>query len=209
GVSVQDVVGDAVFEEEHESMVLVRDIEVYSLCEHHMLPFFGRAHVAYYPDGRILGLSARLFRISFTGELGFEVNVPAARGLAVCLRSPANSVAVSLGSGERCCPSIRAPHRSAIPTDGRLLADYSTQKLFMQAGKEARPVHQPRILQRLDVVVTHHIFNRQFANLLFYVLHAVTNICKFVVNTLVKYVGIGCSNVVITRICKRLQVVVQ
>jgi len=57
GVSVQDVVGDAVFEGEHESMVLVRDIEVYSLCEHHMLPFFGRVHIAYYPDGRILGLS--------------------------------------------------------------------------------------------------------------------------------------------------------
>jgi len=57
GVSVQDVVGEAVFEEAHDSMVLVRDIEVYSLCEHHMLPFFGRAHVAYYPDGRILGLS--------------------------------------------------------------------------------------------------------------------------------------------------------
>jgi len=54
---VQDVVGDAVFEGEHESMVLVRDIEVYSLCEHHMLPFFGRVHIAYYPDGRILGLS--------------------------------------------------------------------------------------------------------------------------------------------------------
>jgi GTP cyclohydrolase I len=56
-LSVADVVGDAVFEESHESMIMVRDIELYSLCEHHMLPFFGRAHVAYIPDGRIVGLS--------------------------------------------------------------------------------------------------------------------------------------------------------
>ncbi|MCZ6918020.1 MAG: GTP cyclohydrolase I FolE [Gemmatimonadetes bacterium] len=55
--SVADVVGDGVFEGKHESMVVVRDIEVYSLCEHHMLPFFGRAHIAYYPNGRIIGLS--------------------------------------------------------------------------------------------------------------------------------------------------------
>ncbi len=56
-LSVEDVVGDAVFEENHESMILVRDIELYSMCEHHMLPFFGRAHVAYIPAGRIIGLS--------------------------------------------------------------------------------------------------------------------------------------------------------
>jgi len=56
-MSVSDVVGHAVFEEPHHSMVLVRDIEVYSLCEHHMLPFFGKAHIAYYPDGKIVGLS--------------------------------------------------------------------------------------------------------------------------------------------------------
>jgi len=56
-MEVADVVGDAVFDETHENMVLIRDIEFYSLCEHHLLPFFGKAHIAYIPDGKILGLS--------------------------------------------------------------------------------------------------------------------------------------------------------
>jgi GTP cyclohydrolase IA len=56
-LSVEDAVGDAVFEETHQSMIMVRDIELYSMCEHHLLPFFGRAHVAYIADGKILGLS--------------------------------------------------------------------------------------------------------------------------------------------------------
>jgi GTP cyclohydrolase IA len=52
-----DAIGRGIFEERHDSMVLVKDIELYSLCEHHMLPFYGRAHVAYIPEGRIVGLS--------------------------------------------------------------------------------------------------------------------------------------------------------
>lgn len=55
--SVDDIVRGAIFEESHESMILVRDIELYSLCEHHLLPFFGKAHVAYLPNGKIIGLS--------------------------------------------------------------------------------------------------------------------------------------------------------
>ena len=56
-MTARDVIGDALFEVDSESMVMVRDIELYSLCEHHMLPFFGRAHIAYIPAGRIVGLS--------------------------------------------------------------------------------------------------------------------------------------------------------
>jgi GTP cyclohydrolase IA len=51
------VVNDAIFEVKYDEMVIVRDIEFYSMCEHHMLPFIGRAHVAYIPDGKVLGLS--------------------------------------------------------------------------------------------------------------------------------------------------------
>jgi GTP cyclohydrolase I len=56
-VDLKDAVGQGIFDDDHDNMIMVRDIELYSLCEHHLLPFFGKAHIAYIPNGRILGLS--------------------------------------------------------------------------------------------------------------------------------------------------------
>ena len=54
---IEDVMNEAVFNEKYDEMVLVKNIDFYSLCEHHMLPFYGKVHVAYIPDGKIIGLS--------------------------------------------------------------------------------------------------------------------------------------------------------
>ena len=99
GADVHEVVGDALFEAPHESMVMVRDIELYSMCEHHMLPFFGKAHIAYIPDGRIVGLSklprivdvfARRFQVQerLTEEIAQAVDeVLAPKGVGVVIEA--------------------------------------------------------------------------------------------------------------------------
>ncbi|QBN18522.1 GTP cyclohydrolase I FolE [Flavobacterium nackdongense] len=57
GVNPLEILKSALFTENHQQMIVVKDIEVYSMCEHHMLPFFGKAHIAYIPNGKIVGLS--------------------------------------------------------------------------------------------------------------------------------------------------------
>ena len=57
GLDSLEILKSAMFTEDHRQMIVVKDIEVYSMCEHHMLPFFGKAHVAYIPNGKIVGLS--------------------------------------------------------------------------------------------------------------------------------------------------------
>src|SRR5438046_9241169 len=83
-MSVADVIGDALYSERHENLVCVRDIEIYSLCEHHLLPFFGRAHVAYLPNGRLVGLS-KIPRVKI-GRASCRERVQGWEGGASCVK---------------------------------------------------------------------------------------------------------------------------
>ena len=74
--SVEGVVNNAIFESDNDEMILVRDIELYSLCEHHLLPFIGKCHVAYIPTGKVIGLS-KIARIvdMFAARLQIQENL--------------------------------------------------------------------------------------------------------------------------------------
>ena len=74
--NVEDVVNGAIFESDNDEMIIVKDIELYSLCEHHLLPFFGKCHVGYVPEGKVIGLSkiARIVDV-FAKRLQIQENL--------------------------------------------------------------------------------------------------------------------------------------
>lgn len=96
---VEQVVNNALFPSDSNDMVIVKDIELYSMCEHHMLPFFGRAHIGYIPDGKVLGLSkiARIVdmysrRLQIQEHLSSQIaetisSVTGAKGVAVIIEA--------------------------------------------------------------------------------------------------------------------------
>ena len=90
-----DVVGDALFDESYDELVLVRDIELYSLCEHHMLPFFGKAHIGYIPRGRVVGLS-KIPRLVEVFARRLQVQERLTRQIAECLDELLNPAGVGV-----------------------------------------------------------------------------------------------------------------
>ncbi|WP_439648877.1 GTP cyclohydrolase I FolE [Deinococcus betulae] len=136
--TLEDAVGDAVFAAEGSEMVIVKDIEFYSMCEHHMLPFYGRAHVAYIPDGKILGLSkfARIVDL-YSRRLQVQERITTQIADATeALLSP-KGVAVFM-EGVHLCMAMRGVQKQNSSTTtsamrGRFRTDPRTRAEFMSA----------------------------------------------------------------------------
>lgn len=91
----QDILKSAMFKEEYRQMVLVKDIEVYSMCEHHMLPFFGKAHVAYIPNGYITGLS-KIARVVDAFSRRLQVQERLTTQIRDCIQETLNPLGVAV-----------------------------------------------------------------------------------------------------------------
>jgi GTP cyclohydrolase I len=131
------VVNDALFEVKYDEMVLVRDIEFYSLCEHHMLPFMGRVHVAYIPDGKVLGIS-KIPRIVDLYARRLQVQERMTRQIADFIRDLLHPQGVAVVvEALHLCMSMRGvqKHNARLTTSamhGAFRANLATRQEFLE-----------------------------------------------------------------------------
>src|SRR2546429_7966143 len=95
-MTLEDVFGGATFTETYKDMVVVKDIEMYSLCEHHLLPFYGRVHIGYIPKGRLVGLS-KMPRLVELYSRRLQAQERMTRPIAACLQKYLEAVGVGGG----------------------------------------------------------------------------------------------------------------
>ena len=139
-INPDEIIKQAVFNETYSEMVLVKDIEVYSMCEHHVLPFFGKAHIAYIPDGKIVGLS-KIPRVVDAYSRRLQVQERLTIEIRDCLQRTLNptGVAVVLECSHMCMQMRGVQKQNSATTTsaftGVFLENDPTRKEFINLTK--------------------------------------------------------------------------
>jgi GTP cyclohydrolase I len=134
--TIEEVVNNAVFESDTDEMVIVKDIELYSLCEHHLLPFIGKCHVAYLPQGKVIGLS-KIARIVDMYARRLQIQESLTKQIADAIQSVANGGGVGvIIEAEHLCTKMRGIEKqnSRMTTSvmlGRFRRDFNTRHEFL------------------------------------------------------------------------------
>lgn len=137
---IDEIINNAIFEEEYDQMVVVKDIEFYSMCEHHLLPFFGVAHIAYIPNGKIIGLS-KIPRILDMFARRLQVQERMTQEVAGMLQSKLNprGVAVIIEAQHMCMQMRGVEKRKSYMSTSAMLGifreDNKTRKEFLDIVK--------------------------------------------------------------------------
>lgn len=139
--SGEEIIKSAIFDEEYSQMVLVKDIEMYSMCEHHMMPFIGKCHVAYIPDGKITGLS-KIARVVETYARRLQVQERLTVQIRDCIDEALHPLGVAVViEAMHTCMSIRGVQKSnAITTtsafSGAFMNSARTRNEFLNLIKQ-------------------------------------------------------------------------
>ena len=137
GVNPEEIISSAMFREDYQEMVIVKDIDLFSLCEHHMIPFLGKAHVAYIPNGHITGLS-KIARVVEAYARRLQVQERLTMQIRDCLQSTLNplGVAVVIEAKHLCMVMRGIQKQNSVTTTsaftGEFLNKASTRNEFIQ-----------------------------------------------------------------------------
>lgn len=135
-IQPEEILKSALFKEDYSEMVIVKDIELYSMCEHHMLPFFGKAHIAYIPDGTIVGLS-KIPRVVDAFARRLQVQERLTIEIRDCIQNTLNpkGVAVVIECSHMCMQMRGVQKQNSVTTSsaftGLFLTNDSTRKEFI------------------------------------------------------------------------------
>jgi len=135
-INPSDIIKSAMFHEDYSQMVIVKDIEVYSLCEHHMLPFFGKAHIAYIPNGKIVGLS-KLPRVVDAFARRLQVQERLTNEIRDCIQETLNpmGVAVVIEASHMCMQMRGVEKQNSVTTTSAftgLFLEEATRQEFIK-----------------------------------------------------------------------------